>query len=623
MAETNLAFSKIVSTPTLATWSQAYSAGRLFAAFSLATDIIPAEGDEHLASIGKDLISTLESEFFTLENKDLDSIKRAILTSFARINEGIASSFVLCYLSDNVLYLFASGGSKAVLKRKDKIGTVLEGEEGTNLKSASGYVQDEDIIVLQTKPFLRIIPSSTLASALDRKSPEEIAEDLAPHVHEKAEGGASAVILTYKEGHFQDIPVIPDEEPISEDQTKEEDQLSEEAEKEEEEVISNISSNENENQEIADVSKLDEPMLAPPPPVSPFLTDQMPRKKRFSFSLSFGFMKRFGDFSKQRKTITIVAVVLIILILITSFLALNSKKSSQSKTLFSSVYSQAKSKYDEGQSLKDLNATLSQQSFKDAKSILDSNKDKFSANSPEEKQILELLDLVDNQISSSNTQETTSATEVKTSESAILGYEINNSGAFYFVQNDDNVFFLDGTGISSIDKGNDKKSQIVKKSWKTDGGIGLFGSNLYILDKNDGILKFVGSTNSYTKADYFPDSAPDLTTSADMAIDGSIFILFKDGHIEKYTKAKKDTFGLSGLDIAFSNPSKIFTNADTDNLYVLDNANSRIIELDKTGKFKNAYSANILKDAKDFEVVEKDKKIFVLSNGKVWEITIK
>ncbi|MEK9207152.1 MAG: hypothetical protein AAB922_01630, partial [Patescibacteria group bacterium] len=180
MAETNLAFSKIVSTPTPTAWSQAYSAGRLFAALSLQINIIPQEGEEHLNSIGKDLISTLESEFFTIENKDLDSIKEAILTTTARIKEGVTSSLVVCFLTDNILYLFATGGAKAVLKRGDKIGTVLEGEENSlNIKSASGYVQEGDIIILQTKPFLGVITSSTLASSLDNNNPDDIAEDLA------------------------------------------------------------------------------------------------------------------------------------------------------------------------------------------------------------------------------------------------------------------------------------------------------------------------------------------------------------------------------------------------------------------------------------------------------------
>jgi hypothetical protein len=72
MAETNLAFSKVVATPTPTAWSQAYSAGKLFAVLSLTIDTVPPEGQEYLNTVGKDTISTLESEFFTLESKNLD-----------------------------------------------------------------------------------------------------------------------------------------------------------------------------------------------------------------------------------------------------------------------------------------------------------------------------------------------------------------------------------------------------------------------------------------------------------------------------------------------------------------------------------------------------------------------
>ena len=125
MAETNLAFSKVVATPTPTAWSQAYSAGRLFAALSLQTNNIPQEGEEHLNSLGKDLISTLESEFFTLENKDLESIRQAVNTTAERVKTGVKLSFVICYLNENVLYLFATGGGKAILKRGEKIGSVF------------------------------------------------------------------------------------------------------------------------------------------------------------------------------------------------------------------------------------------------------------------------------------------------------------------------------------------------------------------------------------------------------------------------------------------------------------------------------------------------------------------
>lgn len=658
MAETSLLFSKIVATPTPTAWSQAYSAGRLFAAISLQTGTIPEAGGEHLNVLGKDLISTLESEFFTLETKDLESIKQAINTTIARIKEGIKISFIVCYLNDNVLYLFATGGGKAVLKRGDKIGTVLQGEDSAEVKSASGYVQEGDIIVLQTKPFQRIISSSTLASSLDNENPEEIAETLAPHVHDKAEGGASSVILIYKKGRLRDIP--PVSLASNGKTTDEQSQETSEVGKNEEGVIPVVDIDDD-DAEIKESDSIEAPEIPPlnqetkapgkiPEPIiddigreeseektklpsetafsSPFLTDQVPKKRRMSMSFSLGFLKKLPGglprrLSHSRKIILTVAIVLAVLIATTSFLALKNKDSSSNKALFAGIYEEAKTKFDEGQNLKDLNTALAQESFREAKRILDSNRDKFKKGSEEEIKISALLGNINNELSQVSNGETVAVKEVESSASDLLSYEINNSKASYFAENDDKVFFLDGTGVSEIDKGNDKKTQVIKKDWEEDGGIGLFGANVYVLDKKDGILKLVPSGSTYSKSNYFPSEAPDLTDAQAMGIDGSVFILFKNGTIDKYTKGKKDTFSISGLEKPLSSPTRIFTNEDADNVYILDNGNSRIVVLDKTGKFVSAYSGAVIKSAKDLDVDEGGKKVYILSNDKVYQIDLK
>ena len=74
MADSNLNFSSIVATPTHHLWSQAYNAGKLFAVLSLEKEkkeeqeVTPSED---LGVLGKDLLSTFEQDFFTLEKKDL------------------------------------------------------------------------------------------------------------------------------------------------------------------------------------------------------------------------------------------------------------------------------------------------------------------------------------------------------------------------------------------------------------------------------------------------------------------------------------------------------------------------------------------------------------------------
>ncbi len=628
MAETNLAFSKIVSTPTSASWSQAYNAGSLFAVISLQKQ--NQEDQQELNQVGKDVISTFESEFFTIETKDLDSIKNALSITFSRLPSDISFSFAVCFLTENVLYLFGGNGGKAILKRGDKVGSVMEATDTRDeIKSMSGYVQENDIIILETSPFQRIISSSTLASSLDQAEPVTISEDLAPHVHERQEGGAAAIILKYQKSALSESMMIPPLEKTEEEQIvgsaseipsepEPAPEMPEVTEALDEETLDTPEQipNPDENIQIIGASE--------PDPLPPLQTDYSPRRSRIPQGFSLPKIGLPKNLIGQRRLILTIAIVLVILIGVTSVFAVVNRSSNSNKTLFAGVFKEAQAKYDEGQSLKDLNPDLAKESFTSAKEILEANKTKFKAGSEEEKQISSLLSKVNSEISggtsSSNQVE---ATEVSASKSPVLSYEINNSGASYFAQNEDMVFFLDGSGVSSIDKGNDKKAKLFKKSWGTDGGIGSFGSNIYVLDKKDGVLKFVPSGSTYSSTDYFTGTAPDLTSSTAMTIDGSIYILFEDGSIQKYTRGAKDSFTVTGLDEKMSNPTRIVTSADLDNLYILDQANSRIVVIGKDGKFVAAYSADVLKNAKDFEVSETDNTIFALSGGKVYQISTK
>jgi hypothetical protein len=145
------------------------------------------------------------------------------------------------------------------------------------------------------------------------------------------------------------------------------------------------------------------------------------------------------------------------------------------------------------------------------------------------------------------------------------------------------------------------------------------------LDK-DGkqINKFVQTADGFAKGNYFSGGVtPDLSSSSSITIDGSIWILFKEGVIQKFTKGKTDSFAVLGLDKGLSGPTRIFTTVDFTNLYILDLGNSRIVVLDKNGTYKAQYQAAVIKTATDFEVSETNKKVFVLSSSKIYQIDLK
>ena len=135
-------------------------------------------------------------------------------------------------------------------------------------------------------------------------------------------------------------------------------------------------------------------------------------------------------------------------------------------------------------------------------------------------------------------------------------------------------------------------------------------------------MKFVASGGGFGKTNYFSGTAPDLSQATGLAIDGSVWILFKDGTVMNYLKGKSQGIALTGFPKGLSNPSKIMTDITMESVYVLDNGNSRVVQFDKNGKYQNAFSSSAAATAKDFDVSETNKKTLILSGGKVYQISM-
>lgn len=639
MTDANLAFAKLVSNPTASAWSQAYDAGKLFAVLSLEAEIQPEKLDA-LNVDGKEILATLEQEFFTLENKDLDSIKRAITTATSKIDPKFVPSFVIVYVVGNILYLFIHGKGKVVLKRGSKIGTLLDGgDTNGELKSASGYLQDKDVVIMQTDKFSKIVSPQGLAMSLDNETPNDIAEALAPNVHEKEDGAAAALFVEYREDKtfvaaMEAQGLKPETTPVAEagaltppplDFEDQPEEIKEPMESQTETAETNSPEAQTEptlteelKEDQGELGAEGEKMFTPISPVG-FPS----RRGRMSFLRNFRLNRL--PLPHSRRVLLTIGIIVLVIFIGSIFFAINNKNSAADKALFAKVYAEAQSKYNEGQGLVDLNQSLAREDFQSAQQILNDNKDKFKKGSDEEKQILDLLTKVNAALDESSGAKEVSAKEIDLSDSTYLSTVSKNKSSKYFAQNTDSVYFIDSKGIQKVSKSSGSTTQIISKDWTTPGGLGVYLANFYVLDKTDNVFKFVptvvASKSAYAKSDYLT-ATPSLDSAVAMAIDGSIYVLYDDGSIEKYNKGVKQTFSVTGLDKKLSSPTKIWTDADSDNVYVLDNGNSRIISLNKDGAFQAAYSSSLLKNAIDFEVVESSKTINFLSGGKAYSISI-
>jgi len=596
MAETELNFAKIVANPTPLGWCQVYSAGKLFAAISLEKQEEEGEKD-YLNVVGKEILNTLEQEFFILEKKDLDSIKEAVLTTSKKIPEDVTVSFVIGSIVNNIIYVYIVGNGRVDIKREGMLGTILQAQDQANdaLSQASGYLQNKDVIILQTKAFSEVVSENTLSEVLDNTSIADAAENLAPMVHEKENPLASAILAGYREMAQKAFYEKGKEEKTEEEEVKKE-------ETEEKANQNYFESGENYSSDLAYKPKIS-----------------------LSFLNKLNFLKNTG-LSHTRKIILTVVVIIVIVFASSIFFALQKQQNDKLVSEFNRVFPEASRKYEEGVSLSEINPTLANDSFKTARKILDEGKNSFPKDSEYSKKINDLLTKIESEIGSAPQTTSASAKEVSASESEYLSFRLKNNTS-YFAHDENNVYFATSDEISSIAKESGTSKTLIENDnyWESIGGLANYNTNLYVLDKeNNQIIKFVNSGSEYSDSNYLSESAKsDFSDAVSIAIDNNIYVLFKNGSVSKYFRGSKQDFSLKGLDKQMSSPTKIYANPDFDNIYILDNGNSRILVFDKEGNFKAQYQTNVLKNAKDFEVLEKDKKIFVLSAGKIYQVDLK
>lgn len=571
-ARSHLLFAKVVATPTEVAWSQAYSAGSLFAVLSLTKS---QENQADLAAIGRQVLETFEREYFTLEEKDLASVKGTIQTTSTVIPEGIQSSLAVASIvpsEQTVLYVFGQQGAVALLKRGEKLASLLQHTE--EITTASGFLESGDTLVLATKQFAALIPVEKLAATLNHHPPIDVAETLTPLLHDKEDGAAASIIVSYNE-------------PTSEAATDAK----------------------------ASTTNKTTPLF----PLATLL------QARLSPILQKVLLLRQNLKHPQRVFLT-VAVVLVVVLGTSIFFAVSKQQEGARQALFTTTFREAKTRYEEGQAVVNLNRQVAKESFEAAKEQLIKLREDLPVDAKEREEVEQLLAKVEEGIMNVSGVSHSNAVKVDSKESALLDQQRKTPSYHLFAQNETTIYFASNTEIASLTKASGKTATVIanKDFWTDAVGLSTYNQNVYVLDKKTSkVIKFVPQEKGYSNLNYFASGiAPNLANAVSMAIDTSVWILLSDGTVLKFTRGKPDTFVLSGLDKPLANPTKIFTSTDTKAIYILDRDNSRIVVFEKNGTYKAQYQAEEIGKAKDFDVVEKDKKIFILANDQVFAIAI-
>ncbi|MGI5826189.1 MAG: hypothetical protein ACOX50_02120, partial [Patescibacteria group bacterium] len=160
---------KVVGTPADGFWSQVHSfspqspekkekRGDLLAVLVIRG---VSEGIESVAA-GREVLSRLHEEYFgNLSGSAFERLSEAV-AKVGRENQDL--EIIAGVLLGSVLHLAILGTGKVFLKRGEKTGILLNG--GGEVKTASGYLQEGDLLVLGSSHFFNLVSTDALKTNL-------------------------------------------------------------------------------------------------------------------------------------------------------------------------------------------------------------------------------------------------------------------------------------------------------------------------------------------------------------------------------------------------------------------------------------------------------------------------
>lgn len=618
----DILLSKIVSNATDTAWAQAYTTLNVYITLS----IEKPESKSPVTPLGKELLEKLQREFFALDEKTLDNIKKAVSNATKSIESDYKYSIIVGAIVGEILYIIIASEGRVIIKRGDKVGVVATGAEG-ELHGFSGKLKHDDIILLETGDFAKKIPLDGLSEQLASNDVLQIAETITPLIHGASKGTEGAIILQFKsmdvkeEREIED-PTIEDSLEMASAEKKEPQDLSPEKEN----LWTKAPSENNNIENIESNDSYDE--------TSSYSEE---RSRRFpSFSLP-----KINFFNRK---ILIGGVIIVLIAVLVGGIAFQTIKSNESKkeAEFSKVFDPIKNQFDEAVELESLNKTLALEEFSKLNSQVDNALQKYEKDSNEFNKLTDLKSQIQEKISglggggsAKNVKEFVkvgneikSITAITAKGGTLLLLDktgkqvvtIKNDGAIgktydiessdNFISADDKYIYTMGKGVKSIDRGNGNINDVMDDI--KGSAFDIFGSNLYTLNGND-ILKY--KSPAYEGVSYFTEKPNFKSTPIDMSIAGPIYVLEEKGEIQSFTKGVEDDFELTGLAAPFSSGAKIYAEPELDNIYVLDVKNQRVVAISEEGDFITQYEGSFIKDANSFAIDEENEIGYVLSGN--------
>ncbi len=532
----------------------------------------------------------------SIKNSLQDSSQLNIL--FAATQEEVADTFFY--------FLGQSGNLEAHLVREGKRTDLCELSEGQVI---SGIIKDGDRIMMATKTLDKILQDNL--QGLEKIGIEMLEDEIASKLPE-AENYPVAAIVVEKEK-----VVLPEVGTAKE------------------EIVEQLS--------------------------GPSQESGVKTKAFFKAATNWVKARITGLIPRSKRALALIGVVLLVLVLISVGVGYKNKKSEEQASTRNNYLQEATDEYNKAQSLKDSDTKEAINSLNKAKVSLDQI-DKFDPNNREAKELKNRieeslpditkiypvndfpvwldLDLIKKGFSAQalslsagdllildpEKKNLVNINLLNKSQNPLAGLDKIGEALFASINGDVAMVFSKDKGVLRVDTTNAKLTVVAKP----DTGVGVikdlfaFAGNVYLLDstKNQ-IWKYLPIQNGYSDKREYLKTSTNLIDANKLQIDSSVWILRKNLEILKFTQGVADNFAYAGLDKSIKEISSFFVSSDTENIYIIDKGNNRLLVLDKTGNYKSEYSSDKFSTFTDLVVDEAKKQVYLLGGSKIFSMDLK
>jgi len=547
---------------------------------------------------------------------NLAAFEKVIDREFKIVEKNPGFALAASLSVENVLYLVTRGNGTVYIDRGPIFQNLVSGDN-----TASGFLQENDVIALTTGSFMNRITPPTLQRFIQGKTPQEIVEAVTPDLKGNDDTG---LIALFSRHHVREAA----------EETMEEREAEEELEYQ----------------------------VIPPPSEAPMYATPtqhvVAEKPQPNFSLK-SLLAGIRPGSSMGKKVTFALLIILVGIFVWSVVLGAQRR--QKNTFIKKVEAQSlliDSQLEEASSLTTTDVDRSLE-------LLASAKQSYEALNKEavEKKLSDLDQLASIKVKIAESEKSIKKEEETASEEF---YDLNliEKGA------EAKKMYYDGTTLALLDSENAKvylldlakKSVVTRKDGKmadgvfvalhqdepyifssTDGvfrttkektdvliekdeewgsikDMWMYNGNIYLVDAGkDEIYKYLVAEGGYSaKNSYVKSGQADLAKAGAMAIDRSVYVI-NGSRILKYESGSSVDFTVKipgGDDIVFDD---IYTSEDIDNVYLLDKESKKIFVVSKEGEFLKQVTASTIASTTDF-VVDQTEGILLLVKDKIVKI---